>query len=142
MRMTASWLDPPCRIQDAMGADGETAKLVASINWPIDGSSLMQKHHDDSKACLTAFIQDNTVIAVIEMSLASWVVAGLIPGVNCEPLKKIAADPEVLLLLLYRWRDQALKAGKDITRIAVAYETGRDSFWLARWLRDRGIDAT
>jgi transposase len=23
----------------------------------------------------------------------------------------------------------------------VAYETGRDSFWLARWLRERGIDA-
>jgi len=75
------------------------------------------------------------------MSLASWVVAGLIPGVNREPLKKIAADAEELLRLLYRWRDQAIKAGKDITRIAVAYETGRDSFWLARWLRDRGIDA-
>jgi len=75
------------------------------------------------------------------MSLASWVVAGLIPGVNREPLKKIAADPEELLRLLYRWRDQAIKAGKDVTRIAVAYETGRDSFWLARWLRDRGIDA-
>ena len=85
----------------------------------------MQKHHDDSKACLTAFVQDNTAIAVIEMSLASWVVAGLIPGVNREPLKKIAADP------LYRWRDPAIKARKDITRIAVAYETGRDSFWLA-----------
>ncbi|HKF11819.1 MAG TPA: IS110 family transposase, partial [Xanthobacteraceae bacterium] len=78
----------------------------------------MQKHHDDSKACLTAFLQDNTGIAVIEMSLASWIVAGLIPGVNREPLKKIAADPEELLRLLYRWRDQAIKAGKDITRIA------------------------
>ena len=48
------------------GAGGETAKLVASINRQIDGSSLMQKRHDDSKACLTAFLQDNTVIAVIE----------------------------------------------------------------------------
>ena len=101
----------------------------------------MQKRHDDSKACLTAFLQDNTVIAVIEMGLASWLVAGLLPGVNREPLKKIAPDPEVLLRLLYRWRDEAIKAGKEITRIAVAYETGRDGFWLARWLRDRGIDA-
>jgi transposase len=47
----------------------------------------------------------------------------------------------VLLPLLYRWRDEAIKAGKEITRIAVAYETGRDSFWLARWLQDRGVDA-
>jgi transposase len=101
----------------------------------------MQKHHDDSKACLTTFIQDNTVIAVIEMSLANWLVAGMVPGLNREPLKKIAPDPEVLLRLLSRWRDEAIKAGKEITRIAVAYETGRDSFWLARWLRDRGVDA-
>ena len=101
----------------------------------------MQKHHDDSKACLTAFVQDNTVIAVIEMSFASWLVAGMIPGVDREPLKKIAPDPELLLRLLYLWRNEAIKAGKEITRIAVAYETGRDGFWLARWLRERGIDA-
>jgi len=101
----------------------------------------MQKHHDDSKACLTAFVQDKTVIAVIEMNLASWLAAGMIPGVNREPLKKIAPDPEVLLRLLYRCRDEAIKTGKEITRIAVAYETGRAAFWLARWLRDRGIDA-
>jgi transposase len=28
-----------------------------------------------------------------------------------------------------------------IKRIAVAYEAGRDGFWLARWLRARGIEA-
>jgi transposase len=101
----------------------------------------MQKPHDDSKACLTAFVQDSTLTVVIEMSLASWLVAGMIPGVNREPRKKIGPNPEVLLQLLHRWRDEAIKAGKEITRIAVAYETGRDGFWLARWLRARGIDA-
>ena len=101
----------------------------------------MQKPHDDSKACRTAFVQDNTLVAVIEMSLSSWLVAGMIPGVSREPVKKIAPDAEDLLQLLYRWRDGAITAGKEIIRIAVAYETGRDSFWLARWLRERGIDA-
>ena len=101
----------------------------------------MQKPHDDSKACLTAFVQDSTLTVVIEMSLASWLVAGMIPGVKPEPRKKINPNPEVLLQLLYRWKDEAAKAGKEITRIAVAYETGRDGFWLARWLRARGIDA-
>src|SRR5215469_17098670 len=101
----------------------------------------MQKPHDDSKACLTAFVQDSTLTVVIEMSLRSWLVAGMVPGVNREPRKKIAPNPELLLQLLYRWRDEAIKAGKQITRIAVAYETGRDGFWLARWLRARGIDA-
>ena len=28
-----------------------------------------------------------------------------------------------------------------IDRIAVAFEAGRDGFWLARWLRARGIEA-
>src|SRR5262249_60366906 len=52
------------------------------------------------------------------MSLASWLVAGMIPGVNREPLKKIVPNPEVLLQLLHRWRDEAIKAGKEITRIS------------------------
>ena len=101
----------------------------------------MQKPHDNSKVCPAAFVQDSTVIAVIEMGLSSWLVAGMIPRVSREPLKKINPNAEMLLQLLYRWRDEAIAAGKEINRIAVAYETGRDSFWLARWLRARGIDA-
>jgi transposase len=75
----------------------------------------MQKPHDDSKACLTAFVQDSTLTVVIEMSLGSWLVAGMVPGVNREPRKKIAPDPEVLLLLLYRWPDEAIKAGHKVS---------------------------
>src|SRR6202043_3227358 len=56
-------------------------------------------------------------------------------------LKKQPADPERLLALLHRWRDEAVKAGRAIGRIAVAFEAGRDGFWLARWLRSRGIEA-
>ena len=101
----------------------------------------MQKPHDNSKASPAAFMQDNTLITVIELGLSNWLVAGLIPGVSREPLKKLEPNPEDLLKLLHGWRDEAIKAGRPITRIAVAYETGRDSFWLARWLRERGIDA-
>src|SRR5271163_3241802 len=46
-----------------------------------------------------------------------------------------------LLKLLNRWREEAEKAGRKIERIAVAFEAGRDGFWLARWLRARGIEA-
>ena len=38
-------------------------------------------------------------------------------------------------------RKEAEAAGNKIKRIAVAFETGRDGFWLARWLRARGIEA-
>jgi transposase len=101
----------------------------------------MQNPPDNTKACPAAFVQDSTLVVVIEMSLSSWLVAGMIPGVSRDPLKKIDPNPDDLLHLVHRWRDEAIKAGKPITRIAVAYETGRDSFWLARWLRSRDIDA-
>jgi hypothetical protein len=86
--------------------------------------------------------QDSTLIAVIEMSLSSWLVAGIVPGVERQPLKKLAVDESALLKLLNRWREEAEKARRRIERIAVAFEAGRDGFWLARWLRARGIEVT
>jgi transposase len=100
----------------------------------------MPQPNDLSKS-LAALDQDSTVIAVIEMSQSTWLVAGVVPGINRQPLKKLGADEKALLQLLHRWRDEAIKAGHAVTRIAVAYEAGRDGFWLARWLRERGVEA-
>jgi transposase len=96
---------------------------------------------DDLSRSLVPLQQDSTLVAVIEMSQSSWLVAGIVPGLGRHPLKKLEPDQEALLRLLRRWQDEATKAGKAITRIAVAYEAGRDGFWLARWLRARGIEA-
>ena len=96
---------------------------------------------NDLSRSLVAFDQNSTIVSVVELSLESWVVSGLVPGVKRQPLKKQAADPERLLALLERWRQEAIKAGHAIERIAVAFEAGRDGFWLARWLRGRGIEA-
>jgi transposase len=98
-------------------------------------------HVNDLSRSLTAFDQDSTLIAVIEMSLKSWLVAGIVPGVNRAPLKKLEADEAGILRQLHRWRDEATKAGRHIKRLVVAFEAGRDGFWLARWLRTRGIEA-
>jgi len=99
----------------------------------------MQKLNDFSRS-LIALEPDGTLIAVIEMSLSSWLVAGIVPGVERQPLKKLAVDESALLKLLHRWREEAEKAGRRIERIAVAFEAGRDGFWLARWLKARGIE--
>src|ERR1700738_3275590 len=100
----------------------------------------MQKLNDLSRS-LTPLAPDGTLIAVIEMSQSSWLVAGCVPGVERQPLKKLAVDESALLNLLNRWRVEAEKAGRKIERIAVAFEAGRDGFWRARWLRARGIEA-
>jgi transposase len=94
----------------------------------------------DLNRCLAPLDQDHTIIAVIEMSQSSWLVAGVVPGIARHPLKKLAPDQDALKLL-HRWREEAGQAGRAITRIAVAFEAGRDGFWLARWLRAHGIEA-
>src|SRR5216684_5472945 len=98
------------------------------------------KPYDLSRS-LTALEQDTTLIAVIEMSHASWLVAGLIPGVDRRALKKLEPDTAELCRLLDRWRQEAEHTGRVIRRITVAYEAGRDGFWLARCLQARGIEA-
>jgi transposase len=95
---------------------------------------------NDLSRCLTEFDPRTTLIAVVELSLSSWLIAGLVPGVERNPLKKMEPSEAELLCLLEKWRDEAVKAGSMINRIAVAFEAGRDGFWLARWLRARGID--
>lgn len=96
---------------------------------------------NDLSRSLVAFDQNSTLVAVVELSLSSWLIAGLVPGVTRQPLKKQGCDPDALLALLDRWRDEAIKAGGRIERIVAAFEAGRDGFWLARWLRARGIEA-
>jgi transposase len=96
---------------------------------------------NDLSRSLVAFEQNSTLIAVIELSLRTWLVAGLVPGLARQPLKKQSADADALLALLHRWRAEAGKAGRKIERIVVAYEAGRDGFWLARWLRARQVEA-
>ena len=96
---------------------------------------------NDLSRSLVALDQDSTIIAVVEMSQSSWLVAGMLPGIERQPCKKLEPSAERLLGLLHRWRDEAVRAGRKVTRIALAFEAGRDGFWLARWLMARGVEA-
>jgi len=100
----------------------------------------MPQQNDLSRS-LTPFEQAITLVVVIELSKSSWLIAGTIPGIERQPLKKIVPDETELLRVLHRWRDEAVRQGHTVTRIAVAFEAGRDGFWLARWLTGHGIEA-
>ena len=75
----------------------------------------MTKHKtetvNDLSRCLDPLDMDATLIVVIEMSQSSWLVAGIVPGVERQPLKKLAIDEHALLNLLSRWRAEAEKKG-------------------------------
>ena len=97
-------------------------------------------HVNDLSRSVVAFEQSSTLIAVIEMGAKSWLVAATVPGIERQPLKKLEPDAAAVLRLIERWRSEAVKAGRTIARIVVAYEAGRDGFWLARWLIACGIE--
>ena len=59
---------------------------------------------NDLSRSLTPFDPNQTLTAVVELSKKTWLVAGIIPGVERQPLKKVAADANELLKLLERWR--------------------------------------
>src|SRR5512132_1667229 len=93
---------------------------------------LMPKPNDLSRT-LATFDQDSTLIAVIEMSQSSWLVAGTVPGIECQPLKKLEPDKRRCSDSTAGGRRQS-RPDRTISRIAVALGAGRDGFWLARWL--------
>jgi transposase len=97
----------------------------------------MSQSFDASKS-LVALDQDSTVIVVIEMSQFQ-LACGRGYARPRTPASEEAEDE--LLRLLRRWRDEAARTGHEIERVVVAYEAGRDGFWLARWLRARDMEA-
>jgi len=82
-----------------------------------------------------------TITAVVELSKRTWLVGGHVPGLERRPLKRTEDRAAGLLRILTTWRKRAEQAGRTIARIVVAFEAGRDGFWLARWLRHTGIEA-
>lgn len=99
----------------------------------------MRQPNDLSRS-FTPLSQENTLIVVVEMSQSTWLAAAIVPGIERHPLKKLEPDQQILLQVIERWRDEAIKAGRTILRIVLAFEAGRDGFWLARWLRPRGVE--
>ena len=79
---------------------------------------------NDLSRSLVALDQNSTIIAVIELSQSTWLVAGMLPDVERQPRKKLEPSPERLLGLLHRWRDEAVRARRTITRIAAAGRAG------------------
>jgi transposase len=73
---------------------------------------------DDLSRSLIALDLDSTLMTVIEMSQASWLVAGMLPGVQRHPLKKLDPDPNALFRSLTRWRSETEAAGMSIDRVA------------------------
>src|SRR6201995_3243569 len=119
---------------------GRRGKVATSSLHLSDGVAARPQPNDLSRS-LVALDHNSTIIVVVELSQSSWLVGGVVPGIERQPRKKLEPSPERLLAVLHRWRDEAVRAGGTITRIALAFEAGRDGFWLARSLAAGGVEA-
>ncbi len=81
-----------------------------------------------------------TLVTVLELSGSSWMIAGQIPGVESTAKSKIEPSAPAVLKVLEGWVRRARAAGKTVSRTVLAYEIGRDGFWLARLLAAEGIE--
>src|SRR6266404_4876991 len=100
---------------------GRAAEVVAtSSSIRTDGGCPVAQVNDLSRS-LTAFDPISTLVVVVEMSKTNWLVSGVVPGVERQPLKKLEPDATALLRLIERWRNEAVRAGRPIRRIALAY---------------------
>ena len=97
---------------------------------------------NDLSRSLVALDQNSTIIAVVELSQSSWLVAGMLRGIERQPRNKLEPSPERLLTVLRRWRDEAVRAGRTITRIAVASKPAATASGWRAGLRRVGSSLT
>jgi transposase len=88
----------------------------------------------------TALDYESTIVTAVELSARSWLVGAQVAGVVRQCRQKLVPSAAALLEHLDHLRQRAERAGKRVDRVVVAYEAGRDGFWLARWLLGRGIE--
>jgi hypothetical protein len=88
------------------GAGGEEM-APSSLREPMECPDAQP---NDWSRSLVALDQDGTIVAVVGMSQSSWLVAGMLPGIERQPRKKLEPSAKRLLGLLLRWRDEAVKA--------------------------------
>ena len=120
---------------------GESSERVR-LEYPGEGTHPMHQETFELNCSRTPLAMDGTLVVVVEMSLSTWLVCAEVPGLERRAMMKMSVDEAELLSQLHRWRDEAEKrADCRVSRICVAYEAGRDGFWLAHCLRGNGIEA-
>ena len=71
-----------CRFYGASGE--EITSIGADVNRATEPQMPQQRKPNDLGRSLISLAMDTTLIAVVELSLSSWLVAGIVPGVTQE----------------------------------------------------------
>ena len=83
----------------------------------------------------------NTLHCALELSKKSWLLAIQFPDREQPSLYPIAGgDADRLMAKITAARDRWAKTSGALPMITLCYEVGYDAFWLARFLKARGIE--
>jgi hypothetical protein len=89
----------------------------------------------------TSTLSANTLHCALELSKNSWLLAIQFPDREQPSLYSMeGGDTEKLMAKLTTARDSWAKVSGSPPAITVCYEVGYDAFWLARFLKARGIE--
>jgi len=93
-----------------------------------------------SVSCATTSVEQ-PLHAALELSKNSWLLAIQSPDRDNPSLHPIkGGDAEGLMAKLDAARQRLAKASGRAPRLTLCYEAGYDGFWLARFVKQRGID--
>jgi transposase len=115
------------------------------IGYPDGPPRLSQEHPMsvpfDPRKPAAAFDHNITLVAVLELSGKSWEMGASVPGVSRRPLRTLAVrDIGAVIKAIEQWKAEAFRAEHSVSRVVLGYEAGRDGFWIARALQERGIE--
>ena len=89
----------------------------------------------------TFTLSANTLHCALELSKNSWLLAIQFPDREQPSLHSIeGGNTEKLMAKLIAARDCWAKTSGVLPVITLCYEVGHDAFWLARFLKARGIE--
>jgi Transposase IS116/IS110/IS902 family len=73
---------------------------------------------NDLSRSVTAFDLTSTLVVVVEMSKASWLVSSAVPGVERQPLKKLEPDAKTADMLVREILSRKLRDRRAVARYA------------------------
>ena len=89
----------------------------------------------------TAYDHNTTIVAVLELSGKNWLFGAVAPGLSRRTRRSLEArNVEAVVRALEQAKGASAKAHLEVTRIVVGFESGRDGFWIARALQQRGLE--
>src|ERR1700730_8459057 len=80
---------------------------------------------NDWSRSLVALDPNSTIIVVIELSQSSWLVGGVVPGIERQPCKKLEPSPERLLAVLLTSNPDNAKLIATIASAVALYPEAR-----------------